>query len=126
MEWPFAMRLEEGKTQLIVDGTMDLLFRAADGSWHILDYKFSDEPESALKKKYGLQLNLYRLALRRFQKVSEPVIHSSLIVVGRDGVKTVDIPEDPTCLATTIQAAKALEELFRNATSNGSPGPQTS
>ena len=113
IEWPFAMLLEEGKTQLIVDGTMDLLFRATDGSWHIIDYKFSDEPESALKKKYGLQLNLYRLALRRFQKVSEPVIHSSLIVVGRDGVKTVDIPEDPACLATAVQAAEALDALFK-------------
>ena len=112
IEWPFAMLLEDGKTKLIVDGTMDLLFQATDGSWHIIDYKFSDEPESALKKKYGLQLNLYRLALRRFQKGSEPVIHSSLIVVGRDGVKTVDIPEDPSCLATAVKAAEALEKLL--------------
>ena len=113
VEWPFSMLLEEGKTQLIVDGTIDLLFRAADGSWHIIDYKFSDEPESALEKKYGLQLNLYRLALRRFQKGSKPVIHTSLIVVGRDSVKTVNIPEYPTCLATAVQAAEALDALFK-------------
>ena len=113
IEWPFAMLLEEGKTQLIVDGTMDLLFRTTDGSWRIIDYKFTDEPEAALKKKYGLQLNLYRLALGRFQKGSEPVIHSSLVVVGRDGVKTIDIPEDPICLATAVQAAEALDTLFK-------------
>jgi RecB family exonuclease len=107
------MLLEDGGTKLIVDGTMDLLFRAADGAWHIVDYKFSDEPESELKEKYGLQLNLYRLALRRFQKDSEAAIHSSLVVVGRDSVKTIDIPEDSSCLATAVQAAKALDALFK-------------
>jgi ATP-dependent helicase/nuclease subunit A len=113
VEWPFAMLLEEGKTKLIVDGTMDLLFQNTDGAWHILDYKFTDEPESLLKKKYGLQLNLYRLALRRFQKDSEAAIHSSLIVVGRDDVKMVDIPENLSCLARTVQAAEALDTLFK-------------
>ena len=93
-------------------------FRATDGSWHIIDYKFSDEPESAPKKKYGLQLNLYRLALRRFQKVSEPAIHTSLIVIGRDGVKTVDIPEEPACLATAIQAAEAWRPFSKSTCRN--------
>ena len=113
VEWPFAMLLENNGTKLIVDGTMDLLFKAADGSWHIVDYKFSDEPDAALKKKYGLQLNLYRLALRRFEDGSEPVIRSSLVVVARGGVRTVDIPDDPGCVATTVEAAKELDALFK-------------
>lgn len=111
-EWPFAMLLEEGGTKLIVDGAMDLVFRAKDGSWRIIDYKFSDEPEAALQKKYGLQLNLYRLALKRFEKGSEPAIRSSLIAIGRHGAKTVELPEDPGCLATAVQAAEALDALF--------------
>jgi RecB family exonuclease len=109
----FCHAVGRGKTQLIVDGTIDLLFRTQDDSWRIIDYKFTDEPAAMLKKKYSLQLNLYRLALGRFQKGSEPVIHSSLVVVGRDGVKTIDIPEDPTCLATAVQAAEALDTLFK-------------
>jgi hypothetical protein len=98
---------------------MDLVFKAADGSWHVIDYKFSDEPESGLRKKYGLQLNLYRLAIRRFQKDSEPVIHSSLIVVGRGGVKTVEFSEDTACRAAAVKAAEELDTLLAGTSSTG-------
>ena len=112
VEWPFAMLLEKAGTKLIVDGTVDLLCKSKDGSWHILDYKFSDEPETALRKKYGLQLNLYRQALQRVLKSSEPRIRTSLIVIGRSGVTELEIAEDSTYTATAVAAAEALDRLF--------------
>ena len=113
VEWPFAMRLEEGEMILIVDGTMDLMVQARDGSRHIMDYKFSDEADAVLIRKYGLQLNLYRLALAHLPESAKPGIRSSLVVVGRDGVRTVDIPHDPACLSATIKAAKELDAIFK-------------
>ena len=98
---------------LIVDGTMDLMVQARDGSRHIMDYKFSDEADAVLIRKYGLQLNLYRLALAHLPESAKPVIRSSLVVVGRDGVRTVDIPHDPACLSATIKAAKELDAIFK-------------
>ncbi len=114
IEWPFAMLLEDKGTRLIVDGTMDLVFKSADGALHVIDYKFSDEPDSALRKKYNLQLNLYRLALRRLE--AETAIRSTLIVIGRSGVKKLDIPEDSASLAAAVAAAKALDAFFTTAT----------
>ncbi len=113
VEWPFAMRLEEGGTIVIVDGTVDLTADAPDGSRHILDYKFSDETDAVLVRKYGLQLNLYRLAFAHLPENAERVIRSRLVVVGRDGVRTVEIPHDPACLSETVKAAKELDAMLR-------------
>ncbi len=63
-EMPFSARFESDGASVIVDGAIDLLF-FRDGAWRIVDYKFSGRPAAELKKKYGLQLAIYREAVSR-------------------------------------------------------------
>ena len=49
-----------------VDGVVDLLFEAADGSWELVDYKSGAPPDpAAAAARYELQLGLYALASER-------------------------------------------------------------
>ncbi len=114
-EWPFAMSLGGTTTTLIVDGTMDVLVRHGDGSWHILDYKFTDEEPAELVRHYSLQLNLYREALRRRGGKDAGAVTMTLIAVGRSGTKAVDVPEDPGTEAVALAAAKDLDSRMRGA-----------
>jgi len=61
-ELPFAARVILGGAELIVDGKADLVF-FKDGTWHLVDYKFSDHTIDRLKDRYALQLATYRDAL---------------------------------------------------------------
>jgi len=61
-EMPFAARFTHDGATVIVDGAVDLMY-FKDGAWHIVDYKFSGRGPAELKKKYGLQLAIYRAAV---------------------------------------------------------------
>ncbi|MFH1037907.1 MAG: UvrD-helicase domain-containing protein [PVC group bacterium] len=61
-ELPFAARFTHDGATVIVDGAIDLIY-FKDGAWHIVDYKFSGRGPAGLKKKYGLQLAIYRDAV---------------------------------------------------------------
>lgn len=61
-ELPFAARFDHDGAQVIVDGKVDLIF-FKDGTWHILDYKFSTHNARELEDRYALQLAIYRDAL---------------------------------------------------------------
>gem|GEM_PF-669533 len=95
-ELPFAARFTHGGATVIVDGAIDLLY-LKDGAWHIVDYKFSGRPRSDLKKKYDLQLGIYRDAvsgaipgqverLPFFQEGAAPAVFTITILgIGVDG-----------------------------------------
>jgi len=61
-ELPFVARFEHDRTQVIVDGKVDLLY-FKEGAWHILDYKFSSHGAGELVERYAFQLAVYRDAL---------------------------------------------------------------
>ena len=61
-ELPFVARFEHDRTQVIVDGKVDLLY-FKEGAWHILDYKFSSHGAGELVEHYAFQLAVYRDAL---------------------------------------------------------------
>ncbi len=61
-EMPFAARFTHDGATVIIDGAIDLIY-FKDGVWNIVDYKFSGRGPSELKKKYGLQLAIYREAV---------------------------------------------------------------
>ncbi|MEA1928874.1 MAG: UvrD-helicase domain-containing protein [Candidatus Auribacterota bacterium] len=61
-ELPFGARFTHDGATVIVDGAIDLLY-FKDGVWHVVDYKFSGRGPADLKKKYGLQLAIYRDAV---------------------------------------------------------------
>ena len=112
-EWPFALTLSEDGTTLIVDGTMDLLFHSADGAWHIIDYKFTNDEAGALLKKYGLQLNLYREALLRRAGRREDRIQAKLAAIRGRNIELIDVPPDLSFARAAIQAAVALDRQLR-------------
>jgi ATP-dependent helicase/nuclease subunit A len=104
-EFPFSTRFDHDGAEVIVDGAIDLLF-FKDGAWRIVDYKFSGRPASELKKKYGLQLAIYREAVSRaipgsrartplFREGTEPAPFTMTILgIGPDGkVREVEIGE---------------------------------
>lgn len=113
VEWPFALALKQDTVALIVDGTADVILRGAAGGWRILDYKFSEEPREVLARKYGLQLNLYREALRRRLKAEGSAIEMTLVAVRRQAVEWIDVAADPSWAAAALAAAETLDRLSR-------------
>ncbi|HOW98349.1 MAG TPA: UvrD-helicase domain-containing protein [Kiritimatiellia bacterium] len=109
-EWPFALKLEGGGATVIVDGTADLVLARA-GRRRVVDYKFSEEDAAALAARYGLQLNLYRLAVARQAGVAPASVEASILAVRCEGVELVDIPFDP---ATAARAVAAARECYRS------------
>jgi ATP-dependent exoDNAse (exonuclease V) beta subunit len=66
-EVPFSVREERSGVPTVVSGTIDLVYRAADAPWRILDYKTDTgaTPEE-LRARYAMQLEMYRQAWQRF------------------------------------------------------------
>src|SRR5690606_21545605 len=67
-------RWQGGEERVLIQGVIDCLIPKEDG-WIILDYKtdaipdeVTDETIAMLKKRYEVQLNLYRKALERIWK----------------------------------------------------------
>ena len=105
-ELPFAARFTHDGATVIVDGAIDLLY-FKDGAWHIVDYKFSGRPRSELKKKYGLQLGIYRDAVSGvipgkrerspfFKEGAGPVLFTMTILgIGEDGaIRNVTLSDE--------------------------------
>ncbi len=107
-EWPFALTLTQGPTTLIVDGTIDLFFQGRDGRWHIIDYKFTDDSDGHLLKKYGLQLNLYREALQRRSPNSRAEIVTALAAISGKGFRLIEVPAAQEIIDNTIHSALEL------------------
>ena len=61
-ELPFTARFTHDGATVLVDGAIDLIY-FKNGVWQIVDYKFSGRGPAELKKKYGLQLAIYREAV---------------------------------------------------------------
>ena len=109
-EWPFAMSLKSNDVTLIVDGTMDLLFRGPNGRWQVMDYKFTEEPADHLVARYGLQLNLYLEALRRGVPGGDAA-DAFMVAVRRNSVEFIPVPADDTCAGSAVAAARNLDRI---------------
>jgi len=82
-EFPFV--LHEGDR--LIDGTIDLLCRTADG-FAIFDYKFSEADDSAVAEAYRGQMGIYRQAAHRaFPGAGTSAI--TLVVVSAKGPRMV-------------------------------------
>ena len=106
---------------MIVDGKVDLLFRKA-GTWHILDYKFSDASEKELVERYAFQLAVYLSALSspipdatdrlpRFTSTGPAPFRLMVLGVdtrGRCNVGTLPLSQNDDTAARLIQAARTL------------------
>ncbi len=70
---------EEVEEKILVNGVIDCYFQEADGTLVLVDYKTDHlYQEEAFRKRYEIQLRLYRLALERIsgKKVKESLIYS--------------------------------------------------
>ncbi len=61
-ELPFAARFAHDGAEVFVNGAADLVY-FRDGVWTIADYKFTNESADELRRRYELQLAIYRAAL---------------------------------------------------------------
>lgn len=123
-EWPFALKLEDGGTTVIVDGTADLVLARA-GRRRVVDYKFSEENASALAARYGLQLNLYRLAVARQAGVAPASVEAAILAVRREGVELVEIPFDPEAAPRAVAAARGWHRAREAADQGGACAART-
>ena len=95
--------------RLIVDGTADLLYRDAEGTWQVVDYKFTDAPVTDLQGKYRLQLGLYMEALRRLVGDSTAPVRARLVAIGKDRTREIEISVgDSSVIDDAFTAARAL------------------
>lgn len=123
-EMPFSARFDHDGAEVIVDGAIDLLF-FRDGKWRIVDYKFSGRSPAELKRKYGLQLAIYREAISRpipGRPEREPLFPEgdqkapftmTILAVGPDGkVREVEIGDEEAgdVPARVIAAARLVRE----------------
>ncbi len=90
-EQGFVLRLSD----MVVQGSMDLLWRDADGLWHVLDYKTcrlqhrtdaGAARRADLGRRYEPQLALYALAARELTNTNKPVTRTLYLT---------DAPRDP-------------------------------
>ena len=82
-EQPFYLRLEENDTQfhhngMLVQGIIDLLYFTDEGAV-LVDYKFSNRSEEALRHAYENQLRLYKSAIEEIFDVK--VVRSALVLL---------------------------------------------
>lgn len=111
-EWPFAMTLDQDDGRLIVDGTLDLLYTARDGRPCIVDYKFTDDDSPALVARYGLQLNLYRVAVSRLATHGGTKPAAFIVAVGSKAARVVEVPDDDAAIAKAFAAASGLARML--------------
>ena len=64
-----------------------------------------------LIQRYGLQLNLYRLALQRHRGPATK-IRAVLLAIGRDSVRQVEVPPEPDCEKLAVDAAVSMNRVF--------------
>ncbi len=123
-EMPFAARFTHDGANVIVDGAIDLMY-FKDGAWHIVDYKFSGRGPAELKKKYGLQLAIYRAAVSApipGENTREPLFREgegparftmTVLGIAPDGtIRNVPITEEDAgdIPARVIAAARLIRE----------------
>ncbi len=66
-EVPFSVCDDRAGIPAVQNGTIDLVYRADDTSWRILDYKTDVDADAAeLQQRYATQLEMYRRAWERF------------------------------------------------------------
>ncbi|MFU8773701.1 MAG: 3'-5' exonuclease, partial [Anaerolineales bacterium] len=64
-ELPFLLKTEGG----VIEGVIDLLYRASDGVWKLIDWKtewVNQQRLDELSREYHMQLDLYTQAVERF------------------------------------------------------------
>jgi len=84
-EFPFV--LHDGDR--LIDGTVDLLCRTADG-FALFDYKFTEADDSAVADAYRGQMEIYRQAAQRaFPEAGTSA--TTLVVVSAKGVRLVPV-----------------------------------
>jgi len=123
-ELPFAARFTHDGATVIIDGAVDLIY-FKDGVWHIVDYKFSGRGPAELKKKYGLQLAIYREAVSAAipgKKEREPLFREgegparfmmTVLGIAPDGtIRIVPITDEDAgdVPARVIAAARLIQE----------------
>ena len=75
-EVPFAVRADAEAIPRVLNGTIDLVYRAAEG-WRLIDYKTdADTSDADLAKRYRDQITAYEKAWGRF---SDGNVSSSLV-----------------------------------------------
>lgn len=123
-ELPFTARFFHKGATVLVDGAIDLIY-FKEAAWHIVDYKFSNRSASDLKKKYGLQLAIYRDAVSNpvpgrekrsplFMEGDKPA-HFTMTILGINSegkVNRVPIPEGEVgdVHARVVAAARLIQE----------------
>ena len=67
---------------VIFQGAIDLLCEDEEG-YLIIDYKYSSLGDEALRKKYAVQLLLYRKAVARVMKIDERTVRARIVNIAR-------------------------------------------
>jgi ATP-dependent exoDNAse (exonuclease V) beta subunit len=120
-ELPFAARFAHDGAEVFVAGAADLVF-FRDGVWTIADYKFTDESPDELRRRYALQLAIYRAALfgddgrpRFATATGKGEIRLLLVRCGGDfqalEIPLAAFPSLGKVSAEVIAAARALRKL---------------
>jgi hypothetical protein len=121
-ELPFVARFAHDDAEVFVDGAADIVFLKA-GTWTIADYKFTDESPDELRRRYALQLAIYRAAL--FDDAGNPhfaapagagPVRILLVRCGND-FQTLEIPmndsQSPGKTACEVVAAARALRCFQ-------------
>ena len=72
-----ALLGKEDGEEMIFQGAIDLL--AVGERVRIIDYKYSNSGEAALKERYKPQLDLYKLAVAKIMKIDVKTIRCSIV-----------------------------------------------
>ena len=88
-EQTFLVRLQADEI-LATDCTQDIVFQGAvdvlaedEEGYLLIDYKYSVLPDEALRKKYALQIKLYKKAVARVLRIDENTVRAMIVNIAR-------------------------------------------
>ncbi|MEV8182324.1 ATP-dependent DNA helicase [Specibacter sp. NPDC078692] len=88
LEVPIETRVAD----VVVRGRIDAVFRDADGSWDLIDWKTGKVPGKQQLAVRGVQLAVYRLAWSRLKEVPLDQVRAAFYYVGQDKlIRPVDL-----------------------------------
>ena len=95
----------------LLEGFIDLLYEASDGSFVVVDYKtHASDERPDLRQKPGYRLQIAAYALMIGESTGRPVSRCVFVFLGPDSVHEVEVDDLPEAIAEVRQALAAGDD----------------
>ena len=113
----FPLDRGPGKNPTIIECIIDLLFKDAEGKWHVVDYKTNnvtaDNCEERMRGTYALQMALYQVAVAKTTDANPEDVKATIFCTAAG--KEIDMTADVAIIQQTMDKTRdALDTIERD------------